>query len=168
MSEKYNIFIFRRDLRLKDNIALNWCMKNLKNIILIFIFTPEQVVKNDYKSENAIEFMIESLEDINKKLGKNNLKLYLFQGENIQILENIIKKISIENIVFNSDYTPYSIERDKKIKLFCEKNKINCVVKEDYLLTNIGTILKSDKKPYTIFTPFKNMGLKKEIKKPKN
>ena len=43
---KYSLFIFRRDLRLVDNKSLNYALKNYKNIIPMFIFTPEQVENN--------------------------------------------------------------------------------------------------------------------------
>ncbi|GAG14281.1 unnamed protein product, partial [marine sediment metagenome] len=36
---KYNLFIFHRDLRIKDNKSLDYAFKKLKNIIFIFIFT---------------------------------------------------------------------------------------------------------------------------------
>ena len=64
------LFIFRRDLRIQDNIGLNEAVTNCKNIYPIFIFTPEQVTeKNKFKSENAIQFMIESLDDLSDKYG---------------------------------------------------------------------------------------------------
>ena len=56
-----SIFIFRRDFRLTDNIGLLKACKNSDNVYPIFIFTPEQIKKNDYKSSNAVQFMIESL-----------------------------------------------------------------------------------------------------------
>jgi deoxyribodipyrimidine photo-lyase len=49
-----SIFIFRRDLRLKDNLGLIEALNNSKNVITIFIFTPEQIDKNSFKSYNAI------------------------------------------------------------------------------------------------------------------
>lgn len=62
---KYTLFIFRRDLRLVDNLGLIYAMENHENILPVFIFTPEQVTsKNSFKSNNAIQFMIESLENL--------------------------------------------------------------------------------------------------------
>lgn len=76
---EYNLFIFRRDLRLQDNITLNYAINNLKNIIPIFIFTPEQVTDdNKFKSDNAIQFMCESLEYLDKMLHENNSCLHYF------------------------------------------------------------------------------------------
>lgn len=164
---KYNIFIFRRDLRLYDNKGLNEAMNNLENIIPIFIFTPEQVTeKNKFKSDNAIQFMLESLQDLDKNLKEHNSKLHIFQGDNIKILTKIIKKIDIYNIIFNMDYTPYAIKRDKAIETLCKKNNINCLIYEDYLLDKIGSFLKKDGEPYTVYTPFKNNLLKFKIEKP--
>ena len=62
---KYSLFIFRRDFRIVDNLGFNFAIKNCKNIIPIFIFTPEQVVNNSFKSNNAVQFMIESLQNLN-------------------------------------------------------------------------------------------------------
>ena len=87
----------------------------------MFIFTPEQVDKNKFKSHNAIQFMIESLKELNSDLKKLGSKLHIFNGDNKKILKKIIKQIDVENIVFNMDYTPYARKRDKKISKFCKK-----------------------------------------------
>lgn len=166
---KYTLFIFRRDLRLFDNNTLNYCIKHCKNILPIFIFTPEQIDNNDFKSNNAIQFMNESLNDLSNELSKYNSILLKFYGHNIDVLNDICKTVNIENIAFNKDYTPYAIERDNQIKDFCEKNNINFTSFEDYLLSNIGELNKpTDNKPYTVYTPFKNNGLKHEVNKPTN
>lgn len=162
------LFIFRRDLRLVDNNCLNYVMKHCKKVIPVFIFTPEQVVNNKYKSDNAIQFMVESLKELDKELRNNKSKLHVFKGDNVRVLKKICKTIDVENIAFNMDYTPYSIKRDKEISKLCKKLSINCILKEDYLLADMGSFLKKDNTAYTIFTPFKNNGmkLKKRINNP--
>ena len=63
------IFIFRRDLRINDNIGLWEATRRCKTLLPIFIFTPEQVSsENKYRSQNAVQFMIESLDDLDKSL----------------------------------------------------------------------------------------------------
>jgi len=163
------IFIFRRDLRLDDNIGLLYAINNFKNIVPIFIFTPEQITdKNKYKSDNSIQFMLESLDDLNINLKKYNSKLHTFYGDNIEVLTKINKMYEIENIVYNIDYTPYAKKRDKQIKDFCLKNEINNYELEDYLLMKMGTLNKKDGSFYSVFTPFRNNAYKhyKEIDRP--
>ena len=76
--EKYkkSIFIFRRDYRLRDNIGLMEALKTSKQVIPIFIFTPEQLVKNPYKSDNCVQFMMESLDDLDKDLKSKGSKIW--------------------------------------------------------------------------------------------
>jgi deoxyribodipyrimidine photolyase len=66
-----NIFLFHRDLRLIDNTALIAQLKTLKQkVIPAFIFTSEQVKPevNRYFSSNSVQFMVESLQDLNKQV----------------------------------------------------------------------------------------------------
>ena len=166
---KYTLFIFRRDYRVVDNNGLIWASEKCKNIIPIFIFTPEQVTnKNKFKSDNAIQFMIESLKDLNKELVKLKSKLHIFYGDNVDILKKICKEIQVTDIVFNMDYTPYALKRDKKIKVFCEENDIKIKMTEDYLLSYIGRYLKSDRTPYVVYNGFRNNAVKFSVRKPNN
>ena len=84
---KYTLFIFRRDLRLEDNNGINYALENYENIIPIFIFTPEQVVNNKFKSDNAIQFMVESLKNLNENLEKHKSKLRIFFGSNEDVFK---------------------------------------------------------------------------------
>ena len=84
-----SIFIFRRDFRNYDNTGLLKCIKETaKNdkIYPIFIFTPEQIKKNEFKSDNAVQFMIESLKELNK-----DVPLNLFYGHYMDVLKELIK-----------------------------------------------------------------------------
>lgn len=164
---KYSIFIFHRDLRLIDNKGLMFAMHNYVNIIPIFIFTPEQITNNKYKSNNAVQFMCYSLIELNDNLQNNNSKLHMFYGDTITIIEQIIKTINVSSIIFNMDYTPYARGRDKNVEQLCNDNNIDCHMIEDYLLAPIGTFLKqSDNCPYTIYGPFKNNAKRYTIDKP--
>lgn len=152
------LFIFRRDFRIKDNKGLNFAITTCDNITPIFIFTPEQIGShNEFKSNNAIQFMIESLKDVDSRLKQTGSKLHIFKGDNISVIKYLITEWAITDIIFNRDYTPYARERDKGIENLCENKGVKLHMIEDYLLAPIGTYLKSgDKAPYTIYTPFKN------------
>ena len=103
------LFIFRRDLRIQDNIGLNLALEQCKHIYPIFIFTPEQVTdKNKFKSDNAIQFMIESLDDLQSNIHKQRGNLNTFYGENDTVIKKLINKWKIEAVYFNADITPYA------------------------------------------------------------
>lgn len=163
-----SIFIFRRDLRLYDNLGMLELQKHTKEIVPIFIFTPEQITsKNKFKSNNAIQFMIESLKELKQEFKKRNGDMLFFQGDNLTILKRIHKTIGLKHIGFNRDYTPYARKRDEEIEKWAKSQGIECHITEDYLLSSIGELNKTDGNPYTVFTPFKNNGLSYTVPKPR-
>lgn len=156
-----SIFIFRRDLRIKDNKGLHECLKQSSKIYPIFIFTQEQIKNNPYKSSNCVQFMIESLEELSKKLN-----MTFFFGKNNEVLEEIIKKEKIDAIFTNTDYTPYAIKRDEDLKKLCKKNNVKCSLHHDVCLFEPGTIKTGSGKAYQKFTPFYNTVIKMKVEKP--
>jgi deoxyribodipyrimidine photo-lyase len=164
-----NIFIFHRDLRLTDNTTLIKQMKSTKNIIPIFIFTPEQINKktNKYFSNNSVQFMIESLHELYNNINDHNGKLYFFYNNTMKVLKELHKFHKIESIGFNLDYTPYALERDRLISQWANDNNITLYQEEDYPLYNImdkTTINKNTDNCYLVYTPFKNNCLKMDVK----
>lgn len=150
------LFIFRRDLRIMDNLALNeaieYAQSNNLNMILAFTFTNEQIENNTYFSENSFQFMIESLVELNKNV---NNKLSFFEDKCFyEKLDNI------KAICFNKDYTPYAIKRDEEIKKYCNEKNIKLITAEDYTLLPIDLVKTTEKTPYMVFTPFYNKCLK--------
>ena len=116
MSLENGLFIFRRDLRIIDNNGLNYLSSICKNIYTIFIFTPEQVGSgNKYKSNNSVQFMIESLENLASDIRKEGGHLYTFYGHNDKVVADCIKAWDINIVAFNLDITPFARIRDDKI-----------------------------------------------------
>lgn len=161
------LFIFRRDFRIVDNNGLNLINSKCKNVYTIFIFTPEQVGSgNHYKSNNAVQFMIESLEDLAKDIHKHGGKLLFFYGSNNKVVSDCIEAFDIDCVGFNKDYTPYALKRDHDIAEICKKKKIQCEITEDYYLHEPGTILSGGGTPYKKFTPYYHACLKKQVQLP--
>jgi deoxyribodipyrimidine photo-lyase len=146
-----SIFIFRRDFRIVDNIGWNNMIELTKNdtVYPIFIFTPEQIKTNSYKSDNAVQFMIESLLDLNK-----NVHITFCYGDIEDVLKDIIKHNKIKHIFTNTDYTPYSVKREKLISRICKKYDIEFNYYHDLLLFEPGTIKTGSNNIYQKYTPF--------------
>lgn len=158
-----SIFIFRRDFRLNDNIGLIEACKNSKKVYPIFIFTPEQIDKNDYKADACVQFMTESLKKLNTDLRKKESNLHLFHGDYLKVLEELVKKYKVDNIYTNTDYTPYAIERDQNIEKLCQKLNVEFHAHHDNCLFTPGSILTGSDTIYQKFTPFYNECLKQKF-----
>ena len=160
------LFIFRRDLRVFDNITLLECAKKYK-VCPIFIFTPEQIEQNEYKSSNAIQFMIKSLEDLKISIEDLGGQFYTFFGDNIEVISKIIKDDDIKGVFFNKDYSPYSQKRDSAIEKLCKEVSIEFQSYHDIILIDDFDVIKSKEgKPYYVFTHFYNQAKKLSVKQP--
>jgi deoxyribodipyrimidine photo-lyase len=170
MSFKTGIFIFTRDLRLNDNTTLLKALSECKEILPIFIFNPDQITdKNKYKSNNSIQFMIESLNELNKELLEKSSRLFYFYGQPDEIINKICKEDkSIESIYINKDYTQFAKKRESLLSTICKKLNLNFTSLEDYMLTGVDSVLKSDNKPYLKFTPYYRVASKISVREPIN
>lgn len=155
------LFIFRRDLRVIDNLGLNkaieYCKTNNCKLMLCFTFTSKQVKDNKYFSEKGFQFMVNSLDELNKSV-KGNLSF--FEGE------DFYKLIPVKAIFFNKDYTPYAVRRDRAIVQYCSENDIECITCEDYTLHGIEKVKTLNDKPYQMLTPFYKKALTFTVSKP--
>jgi deoxyribodipyrimidine photo-lyase len=169
MSQKMEngLFIFRRDLRIVDNNGLNFLSTLCNNIYTIFIFTPEQVGSgNKYKSNNAVQFMIESLADLASEIGREGGKLHTFYGDNENVIADCIKAWDINVVAFNLDITPYSRIRDDKIVKMCQRMKVFISYTPDYYLCEPGEVLNASGDSYVKFTPYYERARKLKVEKP--
>ena len=149
------LFIFRRDLRIADNMALHHACSQCDNVYTCFIFTPEQVGRsNPYKSDNAIQFMIESLTELSSDIHAHGGELMVFHGNNKRVIADTIDALKIDVVFFNRDYTPYAILRDEEISQLCAGRDIKCSMFQDYYLYEPGTVVTKTGTIYKKFTPF--------------
>jgi deoxyribodipyrimidine photo-lyase len=155
------VFIFRRDLRCYDNNSLNLALRESSEVIPIFIFNPEQVENNDYKSNNSVQFMINSLEDLDSNLKKYGSKLHCFYGNDVDVIKYLVNEKDIKAVSFNKDYTEFSKIRDKKLIDL----GLNIFSEEDYLLHRVEDVTHKDSF-YKVFTPYYNAAKVIEVDKP--
>ncbi|MCB0310126.1 MAG: deoxyribodipyrimidine photo-lyase [Bdellovibrionales bacterium] len=151
---KVAIHIFRRDLRLFDNTAFIAATTRSEKVLPCFFLDPRQLENNPYRSESAVLFMRQSLEELDEELKRLGGRLFLFAGEVESLLASIVREASAQAVFFNRDYTPFSKRRDQRIVEICKSEGIAVESYPDALLSEPGDVLKQDGQPYRIFTPF--------------
>ena len=170
------VYIFHRDFRLEDHNGLVFVKELLKQpeykdckVLPLFVFTPEQVSeKNPYRSMNSIQFMIESLMELNTHLHQERTRLFCFYGSNLDILEKLRTSLSvpIQAICETKDYTPFAKKRESDFRQWCMLRGASYFAPEDVYLTNPGTVLTGSGKTFQKFTPFWETARKRPVAKP--
>jgi len=171
MSKKVNIFWFRRDLRLDDNLGFLEALKNDLPVLPIFIFDKD--ILDHLKEDDArVSFIFKELQCIREDLQKNhNSSLAIFYGKPINIWKQIINEYEVNNVYTNHDYEPYALQRDQQVNEFFKSQHIDFYTFKDHVIYEKDEITKIDGNPYVVYTPYKNKWLeifRHEVGKAKN
>lgn len=153
------LHIFRRDLRLHDNTALHEALTLSEYVIPCFILDKRQIENNPFKSDHCIQFMKNSLYELDNELRTKKSKLFIFYGIAEDVVSQLITKLSVKAVFVNRDYTPFSLKRDDKINKICQQSNVGFHVYADALLHEPEEIQKPNHEPYTIFSYFLNKAL---------
>ena len=151
--ETISIFWFRRDLRLADNPGLKEAA-NSGRILPIYILDESE--PEELRMGGASRWWLHhSLISLNKAL-ENSLNLY--RGKPDDILAEIIKRHDVRMVCWNRCYDPWRVGEDRQIKENLKAGGIATKSFNGSLLWEPWDVLKADKTPYRVFTPFYRKG----------
>ena len=152
-----SIFLFHRDLRLADNTALIKLIKSSgERVLPVFICDPVQIdrKRNAHFSNPAVQFMCESLVDLDKQLQEHKARLHIYYGSTLPVLKALRKELpSITKIAWNEDLSDFSNNRDDAIKQWALRMKWDVVSASDYYLTEADEGM-GPSGPYKVLSAF--------------
>ncbi len=154
MKKEVCIFWFRRDLRLFDNNALFNALTGKYPVLPIFIFDPDILDKLSDKKDKRVEFIRQTLEQLNNVLKQNGSSIYVLHEKVEMAFDKLIEEYSVREVYVNHDYEPYAINRDLTIKTQLKSKNITFKTFKDQVMFEKSEVMKSDGTPYTIFTPY--------------
>ena len=156
MHSKINIFWFRRDLRLHDNVGLLHALKSEHPVLPIFIFDTE-ILEKLPKNDARVTFIHKTLQELRSQLQKTaNSSLAMFYGSPKEILSSLTQRYKVQTVCTNHDYEPYAEKRDAEIKDFLLSKDITFKTFKDQVIFEKNEVIKEDGQPYVVYTPYKN------------
>ena len=153
---KICLFWFRRDLRLNDNAGLYQALLSGLPVLPLFIFDTLILKTLKSKTDRRIQYIYNELKEIQQLLQTKGSSLLIEKGEPADIIKKLIQTWKIEAIYANRDYEPYALARDQQIARLLMAENITFHTFKDQVIFEKDEVVKSDEKPYTVFTPYKN------------
>lgn len=157
--EKVTVFWFRRDLRCEDNMGLHHALRSGYPVLPLFIF-DDNIISELPVDDHRLGFIYDELRKINSVLVKQNSSLLIQKGDPLSVFNRLAETYDIQALYFNKDFEPYGLKRDEQVTRFLANRLIPCHRFKDHVIFEPGEVLKSDGKPYTVYTPFKKVWLK--------
>ncbi|HXS35923.1 MAG TPA: deoxyribodipyrimidine photo-lyase [Flavipsychrobacter sp.] len=154
MADTISIFWFRRDLRLQDNAGLYHALRSGHRVVPVFIFDTNILDDLKEKKDKRVAFIHDTLVEIQDKLKKHHSSLHVLHGEPLQCFKQLLEHYHIHAVYTNNDYEPYAIKRDEQIRKLLQQHNISFHSYKDQVIFEREEVLKDDKTPYTIYTPY--------------
>lgn len=171
MSKKVNIFWFRRDLRLDDNVGFLEALKGDLPVLPIFIFDKD-ILDHLPEDDARVTFIYEELQRMRNVLQEDHeSSIAMFYGTPEQVWKDILADYEVLTVFTNRDYEPYALKRDEKLATFFKEHNIEFNTFKDQVIYEKDDVVKADGDPYVVYTPYKNKWLenfREEVGKAEN
>ena len=150
-----SVFWFRRDLRLEDNHGLHQAMNSGHPVLPVFIF-DEEIIAELPAEDARISFIHDTLHAINDRLTEHGSSLFCIKDKPLAAWKKITEEYDVKEVYANEDYEPYAIKRDTSVRDFLKSRGIAFTLCKDQVVFEKDEVVKSDGKPYTVYTPYRN------------
>ncbi|CAN1489879.1 PhrB Deoxyribodipyrimidine photolyase [Methylophilaceae bacterium] len=151
---------FRRDLRDYDHAALYNALKYSKQVFCVFIFDTSILDHLTDKLDRRVEFIWESIRELKTAFQAKGSDLIVLHGNPRLEIPKLANSLNVEALFANHDYEPSAIERDTDVAQQLKTINIQFHHYKDHVIFEKNEILTLAGKPYSVFTPYKNMWLK--------
>ena len=149
-----DIFWFRRDLRLNDNVGLFHALQSGRPILPIFIFDRQILDKLEKPNDLRVQFIYESLDEMNTVLKAVGSGMTVVYSSPDQVFSELLATYTVGSVFTNHDYEPYAIKRDQSIADLLASEGIRFFTFKDHVFFEKREVTKDDGLPYTVFTPY--------------
>jgi len=151
------IFWFRRDLRVQDNVALNTAVSaavedGTKKVALTYLVDLEKFEQLSAVRQHSL---VESLDSLGASLER---KLIIRQARGIsklaQELVSVAKAGGATVVHATRAFDPEGVDEQNAVGLELKKSNIFLKLVDSYYAVAPGTVRKPDASPYKVYTPF--------------
>ena len=150
---KVNIFWFRRDLRLNDNMGLYEALNAGLPVVPVFIFDTD-ILRHLSPEDARVTFIHDALEQLRAGISQAGSCLEVYYGKPADVYLRLLGLYEIESVYCNRDYDPYSVARDKEIAALLDGSGVGFHSFKDHVIFEKDEVVKDNGQPYTVFTPY--------------
>ncbi|PHT53470.1 (6-4)DNA photolyase [Capsicum baccatum] len=143
---------FRKGLRLHDNPALEYAAKGSKFLYPVFVIDPHYMEPDPTAFStgsskvglNRIQFLLESLVDLDLSLKKLGSRLLVLKGDPGDVLIRCLKEWSIGKLCFEYDTELYYQALDEKVKTYASVTGVEIFSPVSHTLYNPADIMQKN------------------------
>lgn len=152
---KRGIHWFRRDLRLRDNLALSALSQQVDAFLPVFIIDPRFVSKTKGTLPRT-SFLFNCLERLEKDLAQRGHRLLLRVGKPEDVIPELMREARADFLSFGKGVTRFAMERDGLVQAAVKLQGAEVIECNDDTILDVGQVATKKGDPFRVYTPFRN------------
>jgi deoxyribodipyrimidine photo-lyase len=143
----------RRDLRLRDNVALAHALRESERVVLAFNLDPG-LLGSERVGVPIVQTFFEALAALRADLRARGSDLALLEGDFARNLGVLAERLDARAVFYNLDYEPAAIARDEAVEAALRARGIESHASLDHVVFAADEIRTDAGEPYKIYTPY--------------
>lgn len=149
-----NLFWFRRDLRIEDNVGLFEARQSADELYTVFIVDPDPQ-QSERQCGDRVQFQLEAVQSLREEIREHGGELIIRKWDHCEVLEELIMTLEIDAVYWNRSYNPREQERDQRVKQKVLSLDVEVETFKDQLLFEGPEIVSQETgQPFRRYTPY--------------
>jgi deoxyribodipyrimidine photo-lyase len=139
---------------MEDNAGLYHALKSGYRVLPVFIFDNNILEKLENRYDRRVSFIHGALAALQKKMILAGTSLKVLHDTPENAIRKILSEFNVKAVFANHDYEPYATARDSVIRSILKESGIPFYTFKDQVIFEKDDVVKGDRTPYTVFTPY--------------
>jgi deoxyribodipyrimidine photolyase len=148
------IMLFTRDLRLRDNPALDAALRRAGAVVPLFVL-DDRLVTGPNAAPNRVRFLLESLADLRSGLRERGGDLVLRRGDPVTEVIRLAGETGARGVFCAEDVSGYAAARQRDLAKACDQARLELVLSPGVTVVPPGDLRPSGGGDhFKVFTPY--------------
>ena len=149
------VVLFTRDLRVHDHPALSEAAAVSQRVVPLFVL-DDSLLASDYARPNRVQFLLDSLADLDKSLRALGGRLVVRRGDPVREAVALARACGAQAVYTSADVSALAQRRARRLAEGCAAHGVEHRTFPGITVVAPGAILPSDGDHYRVFTPYWN------------
>lgn len=143
----------RRDLRLRDNVAIERAARGSDALAAVFVLDPA-ILYGERTGRPIVNAFLTALSALRRELRELGSDLAVLYGDPAEVVPAFVRRIGAQRVAFNIDYEPYARRRDERMTALLREANLEVERCIDHVVFGAHEVARKDGEPYKVFTPY--------------
>jgi deoxyribodipyrimidine photo-lyase len=149
------VVLFTRDLRVHDHPALARATALAERVVPLFVL-DEALLGSDFARPNRLQFLLESLRDLDRSLKALGGALIVRRGDTVREVIAVARSVGARAVLASADVSAYAHRRERSLSAACAEAGIECALLPGVTVVGAGRLTPGASDHFRVFTPYWN------------